>query len=110
MKAIVIAGVALAMGIGVTAHAGDEPVVVKAAPPTDVTVKVQAPQGTSDQDIAAAIAAENARRDPVAQQAAQVAKHKADEEQAHAERVGKICDSIPEKAMRDDPSLRKMCQ
>ena len=106
MKAIVIAGVALAMGIGVTAHAGDEPVVVKAAPPTDVTVKVQAPQGTSDQDIAA----ENARRDPVARQAAQVAKHKADEEQAHAERVGKICDSIPEKAMRDDPSLRKMCQ
>lgn len=52
-------------------------------------------------------AAENARRDPVARQAAQVAKRKADEEQAHAERVGKICDSIPEKAMRDDPSLRR---
>lgn len=109
MRAIVIAGVALAMSVGVHAHAGDEPVVVR-IPPTDVTVKVQAPQGTSEADIAAAIASENARRDPAAQQAAQLAKRKADQDDAHTERVSKICDSIPEKAMANDASLRRMCQ
>jgi hypothetical protein len=109
MKAIVIAGVALAMSVGVNVHAGDEPAAVS-IPPTDVTVKVQAPQGTSEADIAAAIAAENARRDPAAQQAAQVAKRKADQDEAHTARVSKICDSIPEQAMANDPSLRRMCQ
>ena len=109
MRAIVIAGVALAMSVGVNVHAGDEPAVVR-IPPTDVTVKVQAPPGTSDADIAAAIAAENAKRDPAAQHAAQLAKRKTDQDDARAERVSKICDSIPEKAMADDPSLRKMCQ
>ena len=109
MKAIVIAGVALALGFWVNAQAGDAPVIAK-IPLTDVTVKVNAPQGTSEQDIAAAIASEHAKRDPAAQQAAQVAKRKADQDEAHAERVGKICDSIPEKAMRADPSLRRMCE
>lgn len=109
MKAIVIAGVALAMSVVVNAHAGEEPAVVT-IPPTDVTVKVQAPQGTSEAEIAAAIASENARRDPAAQEAAQIAKRKADQDDAHGERVSKICDSIPEKAMANDPSLRRMCQ
>lgn len=109
MKAIVIAGVALAMSVGVSARAEDEPAAVK-VPPSEVVVKVDAAAGTSEQDIAAGIASENARRDPAAQQAARLAKSKADQEQAHAQRLGKVCDSIPEKAMEDDPSLRKMCQ
>ena len=109
MKALVMVGMALALSVGARAQAEDAPVAPK-IPPADVTVKVVAPPGTSEQDIAAGIAAENAKRDPAAQQAAQVAKRRAEADQAHAERVAKICDSIPEKAMRDDPSLRKMCQ
>lgn len=111
MKSIVMVGVVLALSTAVPAFAEDNYTVVKAPPgEPDVSVKVDAPKGTSEQDIAHAIAAENAKRDPAAQQAAQVAKRKADEDQAHAERISKICDSIPERAMRDDPSLRKMCQ
>jgi hypothetical protein len=109
MRLIVIAGMALALGVGAAAWAEDEPAVAT-APPTEVTVKVQAPEGTSEQDIAAAIASENAKREPGAQHAAQVAKQKADADTARSARVGKICDSIPEKSMRDDPSLRKLCQ
>jgi len=112
MKSIVMVGVMLALGIGMQARADESNYTVVKAPPgePDVTVKVDAPKGTSEQDIAHAIAAENAKRDPAAQEAAKLAKEKAAEDEAHAERVAKICDSIPEKAMRDDPSLRKMCQ
>jgi hypothetical protein len=109
MRAVMIAGMVLALGLAVQARAEDQPVKPK-IPPAEVNVKVNAPDGTSEQDIAAAIKAESDKRDPAAQHAAQVAKHKADEDAAHAERVAKVCDSIPEKAMRDDPSLRKMCQ
>jgi hypothetical protein len=128
MKLVVIAAVGMALCVGVTAWAEDEPggdeeagtavqapleeVVKHQGPPPaeHYTVKVKAADGVSDQEITAAIEQENARRDPAAQQAAQAAKQKADADAAHAERVAKICDSIPEKAMRDDPSLRKMCQ
>lgn len=110
MRSIVIAGTLLALGVGMPVHAGDAPVVAKVPPPLDVTVKVEAPDGTSEQDIAAAIAGENAKRDPAAREAAQVTKRKADQDEAHNERVSKICESIPDKAMRSDPSLRKMCE
>jgi hypothetical protein len=122
MKWIIVVGAVLALGIGTrtwaeeTATGGtiteqNEYTTVKAPPgEPDVTIKVDAPKGMSEQDIAHAIAKENAERDPAAQQADKVAKAKAAEDKAHAERVAKICDSIPEKAMRDDPSLRKMCQ
>jgi hypothetical protein len=123
MKSIIVVGVVLALGAGARAWAEDVPPgvtveqkgdnysVVKAPPgEPDVTIKVDAPKGTSEQDIAHAIAAENAKRDPAAQEAAKVAKEKEAADHAHAERIAKICDSIPEKAMRDDPSLRKMCQ
>jgi len=109
MNFIVIAGMALALGGGAAAWAEDEPAVAT-APPAEVTVKVQAPEGTSEQDIAAAIASESAKREPSAQRAAQAAKQQADADTARSERVAKICDSIPEKSMRDDPSLRKLCQ
>jgi hypothetical protein len=123
MKSIIVVGVMLTLGVGARAWAeevppgvtveqqGDKYTVTKAPPgEPDVTIKVDAPKGTSEQEIAAAIAKENAARDPVAQQAAKAAKEKAAEDEAHHERVAKICDSIPEKAMHDDPSLRKMCQ
>lgn len=107
MKITVMAAMALLLTAGGRASAGDQP--TPKIPPPDITVKVQAPPGTSDQDIAAGIAAENARRDPAAQEAARVAKSKADADAAHHERVSRICDSIPEKSLADDPSLRRMC-
>jgi hypothetical protein len=128
MKLAVIAAVGLGVCMGVTAWAEDEPgtdeeagtavqapleeVVKHQGPPPaeHYTVKVKAGEGVTEQEISAAIEQEKARRDPEAQHAAQVAKQKADADAAHADRVAKICDSIPEKAMRDDPSLRKMCQ
>jgi hypothetical protein len=122
MKLVVIAAVGLGVCVGVTAWADDEPGTAVQAPLEEVvkhqgpppaaqyTVKVKTADGVSEQEISAAIEQENARREPDAQHAAQVAKQKADTDAAHASRVAKICDSIPEKAMRDDPSLRKMCQ
>jgi hypothetical protein len=112
MRVLVIAGAVIALGLGTPAWAEDEGAAVPKAPPPpeEVTVKVQAPEGTSEEAVAAAIAAESARREPGAQHAAQVAKQRADADASHAERVAKICDSIPEKALRDDPSLRKLCR
>ena len=107
MKALAIAVAALAFGAGVVA-AGEEPVAPK-IPPKDITVRIQAPDGTSDQDIADGIAQESARRDPTAREAARVAKEKSDAEQAHHARVSKICDSIPEDSLAKDASLRRMC-
>ena len=121
MKLVVIAAVGLGLCVGVTAWAEDEPGVAVAEPleevvkdkapppPAQYTIKVKAPDGTSEQEIAAAIAQENARLDPAAQHAAQAAKQKADSDAAETARVGKVCDAIPEKAMRNDPSLRRMC-
>ena len=112
MKAIVIAGAALLIGVGTGASA-EEP----AAPtppqkvPAEYTVKVEqkGEEQLSDDDIAAATAEENSKRDPVAQENAQAAKRQAEEASAHDTRKRKVCDNIPEKAMRDDPSLRRMC-
>lgn len=111
MRSLMIAGAAALCLAAVGARAEDPPVgpTPRVPPPAEITVKVHASDGASDADIAAGIKAENARRDPAAQEAAQVAKHKADEDAAHQARVAKICDSIPEKALADDPSLRKMC-
>jgi hypothetical protein len=110
MKGMVIVAAALALGIAANAHAEDPaPQPTPKMMPPEVEVKVQAPPGTSDEDIAAGIRAENAKRDPVAQQQARAAKEKADADAAHAERVRKICESIPEKSKANDPSLRKMC-
>ncbi len=111
MRALMIAGAAALLVLAVDASAEDPPAgpTPRVPPPAEITVKVQASEGASDADIAAGIAAENARRDPAAQEAARVAKQKADDDAAHQARVAKICDSIPEKSLRDDPSLRKMC-
>lgn len=111
MKRMLIAGAALALGVAVTAYAEDPaPQPTPKMMPPEVNVKVQAPPGTSDADIAAGIRAENAKRDPVAQQQAQAAKAKSEADAAHAERVRKICESISEKSKANDPSLRKMCE
>jgi len=111
MQHIGIVAAAIVLGFAVGAHAEEQPGLPKPKiPPAEVTVKVDAPEGTSDQDIAAAIAGENAKRDPAAQEAAAVAKQKADADHAHATRVSKVCDSIPDDAMERDPSLRRMCQ
>ena len=109
MHRIRIVTTAIVLGIAASAHAGDE-MVKPEIPPAEVNVTIKAGDGTSEQDIAAAIARENAKRDPAAQQAAAAAKQKADADSAHAARVSKVCDSISEDAMRRDPSLRRMCQ
>ena len=109
----IVAAAVLALGFATPTHAEEDSTytTVKAPPGApDITVKVDAPKGTSEEDIAAAIAIEKAKRDPEAQAQAKASKEKAAEDKAHAERMAKICDSIPEKAMRDDPSLRRMCQ
>lgn len=107
---VLLAGAALALGIVGHGWAEDPPPqpTPKMMPP-EVHVKVVAPPGTSDEDIAAGIRAENAKRDPVAQQQAQAAKEKADADAAHAERVRKVCEGISDRAKANDPSLRKMC-
>ncbi len=107
MKTIAMIGAAAALAIGVESWGADLP--TPKIPPPEVEVKVDAPAGTSDQEIAAGIAAENARRDPAAQEAARVADEKAARDEAHAHRKSKVCDNIPEDAMEDDPSLRRMC-
>lgn len=107
MKRIAIAAAAVVLAAGVAA--AGEPEVAPKIPPKDITVKIQAPDGTSDADIADGIAQENARRDPRAQEAARVAKQKADADEAHHTRVSKICDSIPEDSLAKDASLRRMC-
>lgn len=109
MRRIRIVATAIVLGIAAGAHAGDELPKPK-IPPAEVNVTIEAEDGTTEADIAAAIASENAKRDPAAQEAAAAAKQKADADAAHAARVGKVCDSISEAAMRRDPSLRRMCQ
>jgi hypothetical protein len=103
-------GAALLVATAAGAWESDPPPPVTAqAPPAEIKVKVQAPEGTSEQEIAEGLAAENAKRDPAAQEAARVAKRKAETDEAHQKRLEKICGGISEKAMRDDPSLRRMC-
>ncbi|MCC6847736.1 MAG: hypothetical protein IT294_04485 [Deltaproteobacteria bacterium] len=110
MKTIVIAGaVWLACGAGVVRADGPIDMPRPKIPPNEVTVKVVAPEGTSDADIAHGIAEENARRDPAAQEAARILKRKAEADAAHHARVGKVCDSIPDDALARDASLRRMC-
>ncbi|MEB2286434.1 MAG: hypothetical protein B6D46_14690 [Polyangiaceae bacterium UTPRO1] len=110
MKSIVIAGAFLLASVGGIAWADEAaPMPKPKIPPGEVTVKIVAPEGTSDADIARGIAEENARRDPAAQDAARVAKRKADAEQAHRARVDKVCDAIPDDALARDPSLRRLC-
>lgn len=110
MKTIVIAGAVWLASVGGVGWADESaPMPEPKIPPNEVTVKIVAPEGTSDADIAHGIAEENARRDPAAQEAARVAKRKAEADQAHQARVGKVCDSIPEDALARDPSLRRMC-
>ena len=112
MNAIVIAGAALLIGVG-TAAAEDPAAPTRPEKiPVEYTVSVEqkGEQQLSDDDIAAAIADENAKRDPVAQENARVQKQQAEDASKHGARMRKVCDSIPEKAMRDDPSLRRMCQ
>lgn len=106
MRTILMVGAALLMATAAAAWEGDTPppVQVKGAP-AEIKVKVQAPEGVSEQEITEGLAAEKAKRDP----AARVAKQKAETEEAHQKRLSKICESITEKAMRDDPSLRRMC-
>lgn len=107
MKRIAIAAAALLLGAAVSA--AGEPEVAPKIPPKEFTVKIQAPDGASDADIAEGIAQENARRDPAAQEAARIAKQRADADEAHHTRVSKICDSIPEDSLAKDASLRRMC-
>ena len=109
MQRIRIMTTAIVLGVAASAHAGDE-IVKPKIPPAEVNVTIKAEDGTSEADIAAAIASENAKRDPAAQAAAAAAKQKSDADAAHSARVGKVCDSITEDAMRRDPSLRRMCQ
>ena len=110
MRTIVMVGAALLVATAAGAWESDAPPPVTAkAPPAEIKVKVQASEGTSEQEIAEGLAAENAKRDPAAQEAARVAKRKAATEEGHQKRLSKICESISEKAMRDDPSLRRMC-
>ena len=110
MRTMVIAGIAATLCAGVAAWADEVPVMpTPKVVPNEVHVKIQAPPGTSDEDIANGIAAEHARRDPEAQEAARVAKERAAADEAHHARVAKICDSIPEESLAKDPSLRKMC-
>ena len=110
MRTIVIAAAAMLVGVGAPVWAEDQATAPKKAPPPmDVTIKLDAPKDATEAEIAAALAAENAKHDPVAKQQAESSKRKADEDEAHHERIRKICDSIPEKSFRDDPSLRKMC-
>lgn len=109
MQRIRIVTTAIVLGIAAGAHAGDE-MAKPNIPPAEVNVTIKADDGTSEQDIAAALASENAKRDPAAKEAAAAQKHKADADAAHAARVGKVCESISEDAMRRDPSLRRMCQ
>jgi hypothetical protein len=106
MRAIALTALLLIAG-ATAVSAGDMP--TPKIPPPEFHVKVEAPEGTTEQDIAAGIAAENARRDPAAQEAARVAKEKAAADEAHHERVSKICDTIPEKSLENDASLRRMC-
>lgn len=110
MRSIVIAATAVLMSVGAPAWGEDQATAPKKAPPPmDVTVTLDAPKDATEAEIAAALAAENAKHDPVARQQADVAKRQADADEAHHERVKKVCDSIPEKSLRNDPSLRKMC-
>ncbi len=110
MRAIVIAGAVWLASVGSIAWADEPaPLPTPKIPPNEVTVKIVAPDGASDADIAHGIAEEHARRDPAAQEAASVAKHKADADEAHHARVNKVCDAIPEDALARDPSLRRMC-
>jgi hypothetical protein len=111
MKAIVIAGAALLVGVGTGAWAEEPAAPAPKKIPVEYTVKVEqkGEQPLGDEDVAAAIADENAKRDPVAQEHARAAEQQAADESKHHERVRRVCDNIPEKAMRDDPSLRKMC-
>ncbi len=110
MRTILVIGAALLMATAAEAWENDPPPRVTAkAPPAEIKVKVQTAEGTSEQDVAAGIAAESAKRDPAAQEAARVAKRKAEAEEAHNRRISKICESISEEAMKDDPSLRRMC-
>lgn len=111
MHRIVIVAAAVTFGFAAGAPAEEPPGLPKPKiPPAEITVKIDVPEGTTEQDVAAAIASENAKRDPAAQDAAAAAKRKADAEAAHAGRVSKVCASISEDAMRRDPSLRRMCQ
>lgn len=109
MQRIRIMTTAIALGIAASAHGGDE-IVRPKIPPAEVNVTIKAGDGTSEEDIARAIASENAKRDPAAQAAAAAAKQQSDADAAHAARVSKVCDSISDDAMRRDPSLRRMCQ
>lgn len=108
MNRIRIVTTAIVLGIAVGAHADE--IVKPKIPPAEVNVTIKAEDGATEQDIAAAIAGENAKRDPAAQAAAAASKRKSDADAAHAARVGKVCDSITEDAMQRDPSLRRMCQ
>jgi hypothetical protein len=112
MKAIVIAGAVLLMGVGSGAYAEEPALTPPKKIPAEYTIKVEqnGEQVLSDDDIAEAIADENAKRDPVAQEHAKAAKREAEESSAHDARKRKVCDNIPEDAMRNDPSLRRMCQ
>jgi hypothetical protein len=116
MRTIVMLGPALVMAavMATAAEAWETdapaPVTVKAPPgASEIKVTVKASEGATEQDIAEGIAAENAKRDPAAQEASRIAKRKAESDEAHQKRVSKICESISEKAMEDDPSLRRMC-
>jgi hypothetical protein len=109
MQRIRIMTTAIVLGIAAGAHAGDA-IVKPEIPPAEINVTIKAEGEASEADIAAAIASENAKRDPAAQAAAAAAKQRSDADAAHAARVGKVCDSISEDAMRRDPSLRRMCQ
>lgn len=109
MQRIRIAATAFALGIAAGAFAEEVPGKPE-IPPAEMHVTITAPEGTTDRDITAAIATEQAKRDPAAQAAAAAEKRKADADEAHAKRISRVCDSIPEDAMRRDPSLRRMCQ
>ena len=120
MKTIAIAAALWSASLVGIARA-DEPASMPKPkiPPPEVNVKIVAPEGTSEADIAHGIAEENARRDPTAIAAAlwsaslvgiaRVAKRKAEADEAHHARVSKVCDSIPDDALARDPSLRRMC-
>ena len=110
MKTIAIAAALWSASLVGIARA-DEPASMPKPkiPPPEVNVKIVAPEGTSEADIAHGIAEENSRRDPAAQEDARVAKRKAEADEAHHARVSKVCDSIPDDALARDPSLRRMC-
>ena len=78
--------------------------------PPQVHVEVQPPSGPSAAEIAAAIAAEQDKRDAAARREAELARRGEEMQEADRHRMRKLCLNIPESARARDPSVRRMCE